>query len=244
MCETCERIEQIKQGNDPFFLLETRTGYVILDSHQLFRGHVLFLCKQCKKELYQLDYHARANYLSELSLVAQAIYDAFKCDWTDVELLGSKDGHLAFHVVPRHEGDLAPYGLEKGPIWQIPGKTLLAEENIPSRREIEALKKECLNELYHHFPHVQAEKKDITKQLLLDKIFDGERISLYDRRGTVIAYADIGRKNADERILSRTFVHEGYRGKGIGTYLVQEAEKICEAEGRKLIKTCSFAQIF
>lgn len=242
MCQTCERIEQIKQENDPFFLLETRTGYVILDSHQLFRGHVQFLCKQCKKELYQLDYHARANYLSELSLVAQAIFDAFKCDWTDVELLGGNDGHLTFHIIPRHKDDLKAYNLENGPIWSLPKDVLFDDKTIPSRRSLEALKKECLEELYHHFPRMQTEKKDITKQLLLDKIFDGERISLYDRRGTVIAYADIGRKNQDERILSRTYVHEGYRGKGIGTYLVREAEKICEAEGRKLIKSCPFSQ--
>ena len=244
MCQTCERIEQIKQGNDPYFLLETRSGYVILDKNQLFRGHVLFLCKQCYKELYQLEYHSRANFLSDLSLVAQAIFDAFHCDWTDVERIGDKENHLFFHIIPRHKDDLKPFGLEEGPIWSLPKAVLEDEKNVLSKRSLDALKKECLEELYHHFPRMQTEKKDIVKQMLLDKIFDGERISIYDRRGTVIAYADIGRKNDKERILSRTYVHEGYRGKGIGAYLVQEAEKIAEAEGRTLIKACSFGQLF
>ncbi len=42
-CLICERIEQIKRGENPYFVCELSTGYVVLGDHQRFRGYTLFL---------------------------------------------------------------------------------------------------------------------------------------------------------------------------------------------------------
>ena len=55
MCLICERIQMIKEHKNPYFVKELETGYVVLGDHQHFKGYTLFLCKEHKTELFQLD---------------------------------------------------------------------------------------------------------------------------------------------------------------------------------------------
>ena len=54
-CLVCKRIEQIKRGTNPYFVKELATGYVVLGDHQYCEGYTLFLAKEHKTELRQLD---------------------------------------------------------------------------------------------------------------------------------------------------------------------------------------------
>lgn len=69
-CLICERIEQIKRGENPYFVCELSTGYVVLGDHQRFCGYTLFLSKQHVTELYHLPWEIRTRFLQEMSLVA------------------------------------------------------------------------------------------------------------------------------------------------------------------------------
>ena len=42
-CLICERINMIKQGNNPYFVKELETGYVVIGDYQHFYGYTLFL---------------------------------------------------------------------------------------------------------------------------------------------------------------------------------------------------------
>ena len=46
MCLICDRIEMIKRGENPYFVRELKTGYVVIGDHQHFRGYTLFLYKE------------------------------------------------------------------------------------------------------------------------------------------------------------------------------------------------------
>ena len=48
MCLICKRIEMIKNGNNPYYVKELETGYVVIGDHQHFKGYTLFLCKEHK----------------------------------------------------------------------------------------------------------------------------------------------------------------------------------------------------
>jgi len=54
-CLVCERIEMIKNGTNPYFVIELETGYVVLGDHQHFRGYTLLLCKEHVRELHFLS---------------------------------------------------------------------------------------------------------------------------------------------------------------------------------------------
>ena len=45
MCLICDRIEMIKRGENPYFVRELKTGYVVIGDHQHFRGYTLFCIK-------------------------------------------------------------------------------------------------------------------------------------------------------------------------------------------------------
>lgn len=148
MCLICERIEMIKNGTNPYFVKELETGYVVIGDYQHFYGYTLFLCKQHKTELSQLEKSFRDKFLSEMADVAEAVERAFPCDKMNYELLGMGDGHLHWHLNPRRDGDLEGYGdNEKGPIWWYPLKKMYKKSNRPSREELEMMKERLLKEL-------------------------------------------------------------------------------------------------
>lgn len=55
MCFICERIDEIKQGTNLYFVKELKTGYVVIGDHQFFEGYTLFLCKNHVNELHELS---------------------------------------------------------------------------------------------------------------------------------------------------------------------------------------------
>lgn len=69
-CLICQRIKLIKQGKNPYFIKELKTGYAVLGDSQFFKGYCLFLCKLHKKELHELDKTFKLKFLEEMSLVA------------------------------------------------------------------------------------------------------------------------------------------------------------------------------
>ena len=77
MCIICDRIRMIRAGENPYFVKELDTGYVVIGDHQHFRGYTLFLMKEHATELFELEADVMARFLEEMTLVAQAAAKAF-----------------------------------------------------------------------------------------------------------------------------------------------------------------------
>ena len=117
MCLICDRINMIKDNNNPWFVKELETGYVVIGDNQHFKGYTLFLCKEHKTELFQLERSVKMKFLEEMSIVAEAVARAFVAEKMNYELLGNGDTHLHWHLFPRVSGDLENYGNNgKGPV--------------------------------------------------------------------------------------------------------------------------------
>ena len=135
-CMVCERIDQIKAGMNPYFVKELNTGYVVIGDHQRIRGYSLFLCKEHATELHFLEPDFRDAFLCEMAIVAEAVYNAFKPDKLNYELLGSGNGaHMHWHIFPRRKGDTE----KAGPVWKL-GPELTAEGYLPTSEDWEKLK--------------------------------------------------------------------------------------------------------
>lgn len=148
MCFICDRIEMIKNDENPYFVKELSTGYVVLGDNQHFKGYTLFLCKQHKIELFHLDRDFKMKFLEEMSLVAEAVSKAFKADKINYELLGNGETHLHWHLFPRVAGDIENYGnAGKGPVWWYPMEKMYDDSNRPTKQELEELKEKLLIEL-------------------------------------------------------------------------------------------------
>lgn len=139
-CLICERIQMIKDGNNPYFVCELETGYVVLGDHQRFKGYTLFLCKEHVTELHFLEPTFKMKYLEEMSLVAEAVYNVYMPDKMNYELLGNGDSHIHWHLFPRYNGDLDEYGNNgKGPVWWLPKEEMWNSKYKPSTKELEIL---------------------------------------------------------------------------------------------------------
>ena len=142
-CLVCSRISQIKNNTNPYFVAELETGYVVIGDYQLFEGYTLLLCKEHVAELHNLNQETRLNFLEEMSLVAEAVYHAFKPKKLNYELLGNSEPHLHWHIFPRYAHDPNP----EGPTWQVDQEIRFAKGVKPSTEKIIALKRMLLEEL-------------------------------------------------------------------------------------------------
>lgn len=148
MCLICDRINMIKNGTNPYFVKELQTGYVVIGDHQHFKGYTLFLYKQHKTELFQLDMEERTLFLKEMSIVAEAASAAFGAQKMNYELLGMGDSHMHWHLTPRAFGDLGEYGVNgNGPVWWYPKDKMYSDECRPTPDELKQMKAALLAEL-------------------------------------------------------------------------------------------------
>lgn len=148
MCLICDRIEMIKNGENPYFVKELETGYVVIGDHQYFKGFTLFLCKRHEMELFHLDREFKMKFLEEMSIVAEAAARAFGAEKMNYELLGMGDAHLHWHLYPRRAGDLGGYGNRgKGPVWWLPMDLMYDDSTRPDPEQLDKMKTQLLSEL-------------------------------------------------------------------------------------------------
>ncbi len=146
-CLICERIEKIKNGNNPFFIKELATGYVVLGDYQFFKGYTLFLCKNHVFELHELESEFKNKFLQEMAMVAEAVCETFNPKKLNYELLGNEYPHLHWHLIPRYENDPLP----NKPSFLIDKKIRLAENTKPNETELKEMingLRVTLNKLY------------------------------------------------------------------------------------------------
>ena len=149
MCLICDRIGMIRNGTNPYFVKELKTGYVVIGDNQHFYGYSLFLYKNHDyTELFQLDMEERLLFLKEMSIVAEATSKAFGPEKMNYELLGMGDAHLHWHLYPRRKGDIENYGNHGvGPVWSYPLEKIYSDDNRPSPEELEIMKNKLRTEL-------------------------------------------------------------------------------------------------
>jgi len=142
-CLICDRIGLIRAGNNPHFVAETETGFVVIGDQQLFRGYTLFLCKEHKQELHELESDFRKQFLWEMSEVAESVFRAFTPRKLNYELLGNTDHHLHWHIFPRHADDPMP----NRTVWNVPKEIRNDPVNTPSAGVLREMHEKLLAEL-------------------------------------------------------------------------------------------------
>lgn len=135
-CLICDRIQAIESSDNPYFVQELKTGYVVLGDYQFFKGYTLFLSKIHANELHELPTEFRRDFLWEMSIVAEAVFQAFHPKKLNYELLGNTDEHMHWHIFPRHEND----PLSNRTVWNIEKEIRNAESAKPSPEKLEELK--------------------------------------------------------------------------------------------------------
>ena len=128
MCLICQRIEWIKAGENPYFVKELETGYVVIGDHQYFKSYALFLAKEHVTELHHMETSEKLRFLEEMSLVQEAVAKTFKAEKMNIELLVNG----------------------RGPVWWVPWEEMAAEDCQVKSHELEQMIKALSDELEKH----------------------------------------------------------------------------------------------
>ena len=142
-CFICERIKMIKNETNPYFVAELNTGYVVIGDHQKYKGYTCFLCKMHVTELHFMPYEYRLKHLEEMSIVAEAVYNAFQADKMNHAMLGNLDSHVHWHLIPRVKGDEPA----NAPIWRLPDEELFKDSYRPGTEELNDMVIKLRNEI-------------------------------------------------------------------------------------------------
>ncbi len=131
-CPMCSRWD----ADRDLRIAELSHSYVILNRDQFFPGYTLLFTKSHVTELFHLEAVIRAELTEEVAIVAKAIYDVFRPDKINYELLGNMVPHMHWHLVPRFASD----PLWPRPIWAEPHEDIhLSPDGY--RQRIESIRK-------------------------------------------------------------------------------------------------------
>ena len=119
MLDLSRRIEWIKAGENPYFVKEPETGYVVVET--INAGLYLISSKgACQNSTI---WRLLKTSFSRGKVWSEAVAKAFKAEKMNIELLGNGDAHAHWHLFPRRSGDMRGHGLNgRGPVWWCPGK--------------------------------------------------------------------------------------------------------------------------
>jgi diadenosine tetraphosphate (Ap4A) HIT family hydrolase len=111
-CPMCHRWE----SDAELRIAELDHSYVILNRDQYFPGYTLLFSKTHVTELFHLDRRIRGELMEEVSRTAKALFNVFRPDKINYELLGNMVPHMHWHLVPR----FASEKVWPRPIWAVP----------------------------------------------------------------------------------------------------------------------------
>jgi len=138
MCDSLINIQ-----DNPYLIMELETGYAVLGWFQRFKGYTVFMCKQHGPELHNLEHEFRIKHLSEMILVAEAVFNVIKPEKMNYELLGNGCPHIHWHLYPRFRGDTPIVSS----VYQLTDAELFDESYRPSEEQRKELIKKIRNEI-------------------------------------------------------------------------------------------------
>ncbi|WP_243633423.1 hypothetical protein [Paenibacillus xerothermodurans] len=79
----------------------------------------------------------------EMSIVSEAVYNAFKPNKLNYELLGNGDSHMHWHIFPRRLSEPTP----NYPVWWTPREMMYSDDVKPNDEALDGMKKALLYEM-------------------------------------------------------------------------------------------------
>jgi len=115
-CLACDRVYQIREQKNAFFVAELEESYVVLADDQRYVGYTILILKDHVEHLHELTQERRLSLFKDVTDVADSVVAAFHPLRLNYECLGNSLAHIHWHVIPRYEWDPEP----TRPIWVRP----------------------------------------------------------------------------------------------------------------------------
>ena len=113
-----ERVEAARAGTNPTVMCRMPSGWAVLGDVQGFRGYSLLLPDPVVVDLNALDASARVQFLSDMTVIGDALLDVTDAYRINYDILGNTDAALHAHIFPRYSDEPDEY--RPRPVWVSP----------------------------------------------------------------------------------------------------------------------------
>lgn len=135
-------MSRIDEADAKYYVGELETGFVSLSSkRQYFRGYCFFSSKLAVNELHLMPADFRRKHLFEMTVVTEAVQNAFGAKKMNVAYLGNSLPQVHWNIIPRYGTDPLPHDA----IWSI-DRSLIESVVLPDE-EREQVKRAVTAEL-------------------------------------------------------------------------------------------------
>ncbi|MDN3956374.1 HIT family protein [Sporolactobacillus laevolacticus] len=134
------RIESAKNGTNPMVLSEMKSGYAVIGDTQFLPGYCVLLPNREVSSLNDLTIPERAQFLTDMSLIGDAIINVCHPVRVNYDILGNTDAFLHAHVFPRYDWEKEER--RKMPVWLYDSSNWFDEEKQFSIEKHGKLKEE------------------------------------------------------------------------------------------------------
>lgn len=110
-----DRVDQCRNSENPTAICKVASGWVVLGDVQFLRGYCLLLPDPVVPDINALDEIARAQYLSDMTCVGDALLEVTDSHRINYEILGNTEAALHTHIFPRYMSEESV--LRSGPAW-------------------------------------------------------------------------------------------------------------------------------
>ena len=109
------RILSAINGTNPMLIKELKGGYAVFGDVQFLPGYCVLLPKKEVNSLNVLSLEEREQFLSDMSILGDAIIQSCTPIRVNYDILGNTDNFLHAHVFPRYEWESEER--KKMPVW-------------------------------------------------------------------------------------------------------------------------------
>ena len=109
------RILSAISGTNPMLIKELKGGYAVFGDVQFLPGYCVLLPKKEVNSLNVLSLEEREQFLSDMSILGDAIIQSCTPIRVNYDILGNTDNFLHAHVFPRYEWESEER--KKMPVW-------------------------------------------------------------------------------------------------------------------------------
>ena len=102
-----QRVQAAQKGENPTVICQMPSGWVVIGDQQFIPGYCLLLADPVVSDLNKLSGEARIQFLTEMTIIGDALLEVTEAYRINYEILGNTDPALHAHIFPRylHEPD-------------------------------------------------------------------------------------------------------------------------------------------
>lgn len=110
-----QRVRAAQRGENPTVICKMPSGWAVIGDRQFIPGYCLLLPDPVVPDLNALKDAQRAQYLSDMVMIGDALLEVTDAYRINYEILGNTEPALHAHIFPRYMSE--PEGPRNVPVW-------------------------------------------------------------------------------------------------------------------------------